>query len=49
VNFASYSGPFPFPNALQPGSERAQLIERTVPFQNVVQEALDLPRGRAYR
>src|SRR6202790_5089718 len=43
MNFPGGSPSFFFPHGLQPGGQRAQLIERTLLCQNVVQEPLDLP------
>src|SRR6202790_4459527 len=43
MNFPGGSPSFFFPHGLQPGGQRAQLIERTLPCQNVAQEPLDLP------
>src|SRR5260370_24492163 len=45
MDFARYSGPLLFARALQAGRERPQLIVGMLPPQNVVQEALDLPRS----
>ena len=45
MNVPGGFGSFIFSNRLQPGCQSVQLSERLLPFQNVVQEALDLQRG----
>src|SRR5258707_15717323 len=45
MDFPGNAGSLFFPCALQASCERAQLIERTLPCQDVGKETLDLPRG----